>query len=327
MMQLKINRLLSGGLITNYFCSSKCKHCLYACSPSWKKEYISKNSSELTFRKIRSMGCESIHIGGGEPFLNFSGLMKVLDAAVKVNMRIDYIETNSSWFIEKKKTMEKLSAIKSLGVSTLLISISPFHNEFIPFNKVKGLIDACYDSGIQIFAWIEDFYAEINNLDTCITHNLTEYKRIYGEDYLMRIPERYWTNFGGRAAYTFSKVFPNQSLDEILCCSPCNELEDTSHFHIDLYGKYIPGLCSGFSINIDDLGQSLDAVRYFLIHLLYKQGISALLDYAVKEYGFIAKACYLNKCHLCNEIRKFIVSKNRHSEELQPEEYYQNLNN
>jgi len=35
--KLKIGRLASGGIITNYFCTSTCRHCLYNCSPRWEK--------------------------------------------------------------------------------------------------------------------------------------------------------------------------------------------------------------------------------------------------------------------------------------------------
>jgi hypothetical protein len=324
-MQLKINNLRSGGLITNYFCSSKCKHCLYACSPERGKEYVSQNMAESIFQKIHSMGCSSVHIGGGEPFLNFPGLQNVVEAAVKSGIGIEYIETNSSWYKERKRTVDMLAGLKSFGVTTLLISISPFHNEFIPFDKVLGLIDACYDAGIRVFAWTEEFYSEINSLDTHITHHLNEYKKKYGIDYLEKIPGRYWTHFGGRAVYTYSAVLPNQSLDKIKLSKPCNELDDTSHFHIDLYGNYIPGLCSGFSFHMENLTHSLDTSEYFLINLLYSEGVSSLLEYAEKEHGYKAKSCYLNKCHLCNEIRMFLNNKNCHTNELLPAGYYQNL--
>lgn len=36
-----INRLRSGGLITNYHCTSRCAHCLYNCGPNREKAYMS----------------------------------------------------------------------------------------------------------------------------------------------------------------------------------------------------------------------------------------------------------------------------------------------
>lgn len=38
-----IDRLQSGGVITNYTCTSRCAHCLYGCSPGWPKEYMDRD--------------------------------------------------------------------------------------------------------------------------------------------------------------------------------------------------------------------------------------------------------------------------------------------
>ncbi|NLJ40831.1 MAG: radical SAM protein [Clostridiales bacterium] len=67
---LKINRLVSGGIITNYHCSSKCKHCSYSSSPEWPKDYMTKAMANEVFAILKRMGCNRVHIGGGEPFLN-----------------------------------------------------------------------------------------------------------------------------------------------------------------------------------------------------------------------------------------------------------------
>ena len=97
MNPLHISYLQSGGLITNYYCTSRCRHCLYGCSPSWPKEYIDKDTARMNFKKIKSLNCFSVHIGGGEPFLKADLLESVLEAASEEGIGIEYIETNSSW--------------------------------------------------------------------------------------------------------------------------------------------------------------------------------------------------------------------------------------
>jgi hypothetical protein len=52
--RLKIERLASGGIITNYFCTSACRHCLYNCSPRWEKNYISVEIAEENFRPFHN---------------------------------------------------------------------------------------------------------------------------------------------------------------------------------------------------------------------------------------------------------------------------------
>ena len=57
-------------------------------------------------------------------------------------MHIDYVETNSSWYRDPDTAIELLDRLKRKGLHTLLISMSPFHNEYIPFAKVKGVMVA-----------------------------------------------------------------------------------------------------------------------------------------------------------------------------------------
>ena len=80
-MAYKIERLISGGLITNYFCPARCGHCLYACGPSREREYIGVGQAEELFRVAKRLGCASMHIGGGEPLVQPADLVGVLAAA------------------------------------------------------------------------------------------------------------------------------------------------------------------------------------------------------------------------------------------------------
>ena len=171
-----IKRLRSGGIITNYYCTSECAHCLYNCSPRWKKEYVGREKLRQILQKIKNLGCDSVHIGGGEPFLNLDGLETVVEVVRSMSVGIEYVETNSSWFRGRESAIEVLSALKGKGLSTLLISMSPFHNEHIPFYKVKGVIEACKEVKINVFPWISEFYPEIDAFDDQISHSLSAYE-------------------------------------------------------------------------------------------------------------------------------------------------------
>ena len=95
-MNLKIDYLQSGGIITNYFCSSTCRHCLYACSPRWSNDYIDKALLNEIIRKIIGLNCHSVHIGGGEPFLKPDLLKTVMGCLYDENLAVEYIETKTS---------------------------------------------------------------------------------------------------------------------------------------------------------------------------------------------------------------------------------------
>ncbi|RJR41266.1 MAG: radical SAM protein [Deltaproteobacteria bacterium] len=324
---LHLRRLTSGGLITNYYCTSRCRHCLYACGPRWEKRYIEAETAAANFRKIRQLGCHSVHIGGGEPLLNPEGLAAVLAAARDAGVGVEYVETNSSWFIDPEEAAALLTSLKKLGLAALLISISPFHNEYIPFKRVKSVIAACRAAEIQAFPWINEFYREIDSFNDGITHGLEEYAAKFGADYLKRLPSRYWIHLGGRAVKTFQQAFPARSLEAVCADSRagCRELLDTRHFHLDLFGNYIPGLCSGLAVKAEDLGGPLDAEAYPLLTALFNTGVAGLLDYAASQ-GFEPTEAYVSKCHLCLEIRSYLaLEKQIGSAELQPLAFYENL--
>jgi len=168
---------------------------------------MSRDILRLILEKIKNLGCYSVHLGGGEPFLNLDGLAMVVEVVRSMSVNIEYVETNSSWFKERESALEVLSTLREKGLSTLLISMSPFHNEHVPFYKVKGVIEACKEAKIDVFPWISQFYPEIDAFDDRTTHTLTVYESKYGEDYLARIPSRYWIHFGGRALKTFARFY------------------------------------------------------------------------------------------------------------------------
>jgi hypothetical protein len=105
----------------------------------------------------------------------------------------------------------------------------------------------------------------------------------------------------------------------------CSELLDVSHFHIDLFGNYIPGLCSGLAIRYEDLGERLSKEEYPFLTTLYHNGIEGFLHLARSDYGFKPSREYLSKCDLCFDIRYYLTMEvGVDSKELQPRGYYEN---
>ena len=327
MIEFNINKLRSGGLITNYFCTSTCKHCLYNCSPQWEKRYIEPEAAEKIFEKIRFLGCHSVHIGGGEPLLRPNKIGTIIKVASELGISVEYVETNSSWFKDIDSAKALLGRLFQQGLQTLLVSISPFHNEQIPFSRVQGVIKAAKQAGVGIFPWITDFISDLSQFDPTKPHSVDEYRQIYGDNYLEQIMQRYWIHLGGRALETYRQLLGHKTFDQIIRESTGNcshELSDTSHFHIDLFGNYIPGLCSGLSIAIDDLGKPLANETYPILTSLYHNGIRGLIKFAEDTAGFHPQRnLYINKCDLCTEVRSFLIQNDYHdSNELGPVEFY-----
>lgn len=321
---LKINHLVSGGIITNYKCSSKCKHCVYASSPSWPNDYMTSSTAEEIFSIIKRLGCNSVHIGGGEPLLQPDKIFPILDVAARNNISIDYIETNGSWFKDEVSAKIVLKELIGHGVHTLLISIDPYHNEYIPFYKVKGLIEACSKVNMGVFPWLIDFWDDIDAFDDTRPHSLEEYAELFGEDYLWNLPNRYGLNPRGRALKTYKSMMRMEEF-ETLIKKPisCNLLSGIYHFHIDLYGNFIPQSCPGLSIKLSELVNGVAADKYRVFYSLETAGIKGLVELAVEEYGYNPKDKYAGKCDLCYDIRSYLVlEKKLELPDLRPWDHY-----
>ena len=145
----------------------------------------------------------------------------------------------------------------------------------------------------------------------------------------MSVLRRYWIHMGGRALDTFRPVLATKSPEQILSENSggcARELSDTSHFHMDLFGNYIPGLCSGLSISTKDLGKPLSEDKYPVITTLFTSGIKGIYYLARETLAYTpARSAYINKCDLCTEIRTVMVVKNFVGvSECNPREFYLN---
>jgi hypothetical protein len=234
------------------------------------------------------------------------------------------VETNSSWFRDAASAAGLLEELLDAGISMLLVSISPFHSEYVPFARVRGVMAACRSVGMAIFPWVEGFIPDLEALDESATHSIEEHG---GLGYLRSLPSRYWINLSGRAVLTYREALPRTPLARLpQAGSGCAELTDTSHFHVDMDGNYVPGLCSGLGVALGDLAAPLDPSRYPLITRLAFEGPTSFCEWAKAEHGFEPQESYLNKCDLCLDIRRFLARLPGSSfPELVPVGFYEQL--
>lgn len=324
---LKYKRLISGGIITNYDCSSKCRHCGFASSPRWEKEYMTQSRADEIFAFLKGAGCHNVHIGGGEPLLIPERILPVLQSARSQGIRVEYIETNGSWHKDIAKTVAFLREMQDFNVDTLLISIDPFHNEYVPFWKIKGLMEACKNAGTGVFPWRMEFWGDLEAMGDEKPHSLEEFDKKLGPHYIQKLMGRYHLNMRGRALQTYKPYLKAYSLEEILKNSaPCKELDGIHHFHIDFLGNFIPELCAGLSISYSDLEEGVTAEKYPFLFALDVGGIKTLYELVAEKYGFVAKKEYVSKCDLCFDIRKHLVLDQKiDSPDLMPLGHYKHM--
>ena len=317
----------SCGIMVNYQCNAACRHCLYACSPERNQGFINKETAEKVCSLLRKGGCRSVHIGGGEPFLDFEGLIMMIRVIKKSGIILDYIETNAFWAAEPKdrqEAQEKLKRLLSEGADTLCISIDPFHAEYVPYGASLALAELCVKKGMNFFLWRQEFLPALSRLEPEKTHSRAEMEKAISKDYIRKTAGQYGIEYGGRAVNIereSSSLFPAENFSGDI--SPCRRLLSTGHFHVDKDACFIPPGCTGIHIPLEEAVNSIPEEKYPAFEALYSGGISSLMKLAV-QFGFSPDMTgYSSKCNLCFYLRSFLSEKE--FEELDKNHYKEAL--
>jgi hypothetical protein len=332
--KLAIPQPVSGGILLSYKCNSRCKHCLYACSPRWKGDWLSIEDAEKVLSQLaielrgryshpnRVAINSGIHFTGGEPFLNFELLLEVTGIAQRLGIPSTFVETNCFWCKDDEATREKLVQLKGKGLAGILISVNPFVVEWIPFEKIERaarISEQVFGDNAMIYQRF--FYDQFRRLGLKGTLPLEEYlKRApYGLSYAELLP-------AGRVAYKLGFLFKKYPAKQFFGESCRQELIRDWHIHVDNYGNFVPGYCAGITLgDAADLGslcQGIDLDELPVLKALLKD-LVALYELG-RQFGYAEQEGYTSKCHLCLDIRRHLARAGEFKE-LRPREFYEHL--
>ncbi len=321
-----MNTPLYSGVIINYVCTAACKHCIVASSPDCPKDHITEEAAERIARLLRESGAYSVHIGGGEPFINFSSLCTAIRALTRNGIEIDYIETNGFWCSDEKIVRERLNKLKELGVTTIMVSADPFHIEYVPLYRPLLLCKLLRECGFDFFVWKDRYLRSLSKLDITKSYSEEELKEELGEDYIASTAAEYGVGMNGRALSIADSIYPRRHYEEFISSSPCSRLLLPHHCHIDLYGNGLPDGCPGLAMEMRDyLNEALDDGKYPVFTALVKGGTEALYSYA-EEKGFVPREeGYPTRCSFCYAMRRYLASLDNPSRDLAPLSFYHSM--
>jgi hypothetical protein len=339
MTRVKVPPPISGGILLSYKCSAACRHCMYACSPKWKGDWITREDLETLLSTLARWIAPSpwgaqtmslnhgLHFTGGEPFLNFDLLVEAAEMAEELKIPSTFVETNCSWCASDETAREKLERLRQAGLKGILISVNPFYAEHVPFERTERCIrvsQAVFGRNVMVYQ--AAYYDRFKQLGIK--------ERIPLEDYIAltqreRLAEHVELFLMGRATRQLRDFYPRYPARRFFD-EPCRPtfLRDW-HNHFDNYGNFMPGYCGGLSLghwrDLDTLveeGIALD--EHPVLRFLIAEDIQGLLDFA-GDFGYReTEEGYLSKCDLCLDVRTYLVSQ-RDFEELRPREFYERL--
>ncbi|MFC2048791.1 radical SAM protein [Elusimicrobiota bacterium] len=319
-MLFKPEKADSAGLILTYKCTNSCAHCLYASSPS-----IESNCRIDTILKLIDSikgaipGC-SLHIGGGEPLLEFDKLEKTIEFITGSGLHLEYVETNGL-LLTGNNSKALLKKLKKKGLRCMLLSISPFHNQYITVQKNKkvfqNIVDIFGENGI--FPWHPAYYSFLEKTGPDRTVPIKDYIQKFSDyDLFNQFNNIIYLHPAGRAAFLFADLFGKYPASDFLGKNCMRECSSPVHAHVDLSGNYCAGFCSGITIgqksafNLDKLySEGIDLDKYPVLDNVIRKNLKALYSFTCEE-GFridLDLSQYSSPCHFCLHMRTFLFIK------------------
>lgn len=144
---LEMPFLRNVGFIMTYKCQVACPHCIIEAGPHRKEEMLVSHALNWIqqIANYRNRYIKVLSLTGGEPFYNIDSLKKIATFGEAHGLLVSVI-TNAFWAFTKEeaiKILKELPAIKMLAIST-----DRYHQESIPFERVKNAISAAKECDI-----------------------------------------------------------------------------------------------------------------------------------------------------------------------------------
>lgn len=284
------------GLLLTLRCNAKCGHCCVDAGPD-RHDLMDEADVYSYIDQAAEIPYDgsAVCLSGGEVFLYYPLLKRIISYAAPKFSDISVV-TNAFWASSEAIAYQKLAPLRELGLTTLGVSSSPFHSDFIDPARVGFAVTAADRLGLRLIV-------------KCTTPNNGP-----SADELVReigpVPER--TKFehlpflpGGRASDLPPSVLPLKAGipegqcpgamfniwpngDTYFCCRP---------------GAFIDALKLGNAkaTSIRNL-----VVEFYLrgkLAFLRKHGPAGFLP-AVRQAGLGGKvsSSYVDVCHLCTSL-------------------------
>lgn len=313
----------SAGLLLTYKCNAACEFCYYNCSPD-KDGVMPVDSAVAVWKSLRILAGDAarIHLTGGEPFLYWDHLCRILQQARKENLGdVDMIETNGFWAADEKIVQERLQTLDELGMRRLKISADPFHQEYVGIEPVRLLARMATEMlgpGRVLVRWQKYLDAPIP------VKSLPMVQRDQAYVSAMR---DYPCRFTGRAGGRLADLVAVMPIEQIASMNCKVDFLGAKGVHIDPYGNVFSGTCSGIIIanvnqtTLEDIWEQFNPVTDNIVGTLFNLGPFGLLAQA-ESLGYEKLNLYASKCHLCTGIRQFLLEKGYEQGVIGPADCY-----
>ncbi|MFX1391597.1 MAG: radical SAM protein [Promethearchaeota archaeon] len=310
--------------LLTFKCPAECQHCSYSAGPKRTGFIKPKESSGYLKELKENYPLQSVWVHGGEPFLYFESLEHIIKEANKLNIPRRGVITNSFWAKNEKIVKKKLERLKKAGLTAITFSADFFHQQFISLEYVRNALSSAVAIGIgdiYVDSYFVDDINTYNYFNQLTKNNLEILEEIQSVEF-----HKFPMSVEGRGTELIEYLKLKEETPSGKCPVPFwieGNLENPETIEIDSEGNVTlcPGICIG-NTQIQHLTKIIcnyDIDKHPILSIISKEGPIGLLEIA-KERGFKQNQQFVNECHLCYELRKFLYPYYSYS--LAPKECY-----
>ena len=292
-------------------CDSQCVYCQASAGPHMNEVMDVRDAQTYLDETAKAANLESFLAFGGEPMLYPARTIAIFKKAQQMKIPAIEMLTNGSWGRDKKRAEALARKLKDAGLSTVGISVDAFHLEYIPLKFPREAAQASLIAGIEKVHWnvavLQSLSAE-NRYDKMTARILKELEPVGIEAHVHKVAA------AGRALETIPQYFQKTPLE-----GPCkgetpmeNTLTNPQSLTIEPSGS--AEVCWHMSIGnakempLSQIISEYDWQKNPTIKVLVEEGPMGLLREAKPLVGPFNKDQFVNKCHLCVEVRKRLYS-------------------
>jgi hypothetical protein len=310
-MTLALQPIQAAGLLITDWCPAACRHCYVSSGPGGRT-WMSVEDAEGHFAALARLGVagQAVHVTGGEPFGDFERLLEIVRAARRAGLQgVGYVETCGHWAVSDDVARGRLAVLAEAGMQQISISADPYHQEFVPPERVRRLLAAAGavlgPRGVRArrWRWLKD--------PQDVAALAEPARQAVFRAFLARYPER----MTGRAARELASLAARVPL-EAIAAGPCREpLLEGRHVHLDARGWIYPGTCAGITLGratrripLDERLGDWHPVGFSAAAVLAQDGPRGLAAEAAERGWRPDAGGYAEPCHLCWSVRTFLAA-------------------
>ena len=271
-------------ILLTYQCNFECDHCFVWGSP-WQSGTFTLAQLEHVLSQAKDVGTvSSIYFEGGEPFLYYPVLVKVVNQAVEMGFEVGMV-SNGYWATTKEDARVWLEPLAGKLVD-LSVSSDLFHYDEELSRQARDASQAAEEFGIPI-GTISIAHPETEEVDPAVGQLPTDESGVM---------------YRGRAAEKLVRYANKKNWTDFTEC-PYEDLVEPGRVHLDPLGNL--HICQGISIGnlferpLKEICATYDPENHSVVGPLLSGGPAEL----VRQYKLPLEKSFADACHLCYTAR------------------------